>query len=128
MDPSYSVLIQTTSQDKCATSEKDDKDDVTKTALIAVFTILGGLVILAIAAYLIIPRVRLRRKIRKARNAENSKNSGVELSGQKRGWKLWKKRGNGGLEEVPSSPPPVSIERANDMEVNTVAGNFVVRM
>jgi len=111
MDPSYSVLVQTTKQDKCAPPDKN-KSHQTKIVLIAVLVTFGGILLILLAVFIIIPRTRLMRKVRKA--AVNSDE--VELS-----------KNGGKSSEFPSSPPP-EIEFASDMHVSTAAGNFVVRM
>jgi hypothetical protein len=108
MDPSYSVLVQTTSQDACGLHKKGTS---TETILIAVLVSVFGVVIIVIAVYLIYPRIRLARKISKAGNSK----SDTELMRNR------KRSGDGGVEEASSSPRPIVIEKAQDMHAHTAA-------
>jgi hypothetical protein len=105
MDPNYSVILGDTAN-PC-----DSSNGVSHTAYIAVFSTLGGLALVAVAAYFIAPKVKLYYQLHLHHGTD------IDMG-----------------ELANSSPKPefnsdsVLIERATDMEVHTAAGRFVVKM
>lgn len=104
MDPNFSVLLGNDLQDSCENNDTFSKGR-NNGALIGgiIGGIVGLLIMLAFIIFFVYPKLQLRRKTRKA-----------------------KKFGSIGSFSGEESEM-VEIERRANMEVNTSAGNFVVR-
>jgi hypothetical protein len=127
MDPSYSVLLAG-SLDTCGNGDRNGS--VATAVYIGVFVTFGGIVLLLLAFYFFVyPRLRLRMQLRDA----DATARGVELEGkkgrgEKKGGEERKGRGEEKKGRGEEDGEGLVIERSADMEVNTVAGNFVVRL
>lgn len=114
MDPSYSVLV-TDIPDGCSSNEEGGKKNrVDNLIYIIVFSIVGGIALLAVIAYFAYPKLRLRRKLQKQKILEMDSFGGSP--------------GHRPVERVPSSPKnSMNIEMTPNMEIHTAAGHFVVQ-
>lgn len=109
MDPNFSVLLDYETEDKCAEKQTTKNKKVnTKVIIATVIAAVAGAAIIAVVAIVVVPRAILWWKMRKA-----SRDIDLDDSIMSSGYN--------------SSPAPV-IERAPDMEIQTAAGRFVVKM
>lgn len=100
----FSVLLNSDNEN-CGETQSNGGASYNKTALIAVLvSVVGTLVIGAVVYLLIVPRIRLYRQVR---------SNDIEMSHASSSKKL---------------KDDIRIDKAENMEVNTVAGRFVVHM
>lgn len=110
MDPSFSVLLGEDRKDECSSDDnKGLGGDSLNGALIGgiVGGVVGFIILLAVGIFVVYPRVKLWKQTKSAKKLSSINSDGDD--------------------KPQDDHEMVNIEKRNNMQVNTVAGNYEVR-